>query len=67
MTVAMLLTILSALGTMGTLAKNIVDIRDELSKRPPGETAPAESVAAVKAAMGSGGSVWDETHAPEGG
>ena len=67
MTVATILTLIDILGGMGTLAKNIVDIREDLENRPLKEMAPPEHVAAVKAAMGSGGSVWEETHAGEGG
>jgi hypothetical protein len=64
-TVATLLTLISILGGLGTLAKNIVDIRAALEKEPAGAPAAPEHIAAIKAAMGSGGSVWDETHQGE--
>jgi hypothetical protein len=67
MSVATLLTLINILGGMGSLAKDIIDIRSELEKQPAGAQAPASHVAAVKAAMGAGGSVWDDTHGGEGG
>jgi hypothetical protein len=33
----------------------------------PDDPLPAEHVATIKAAMGTGGSVWDEIHQGEGG
>lgn len=67
MTVATLLTVLNALGAVGSLTKTLFDIRADLLARPLDAPAPPESLAKVMAAMGSGGSVWDESHAPEGG
>jgi hypothetical protein len=62
MTVAELLTLINILGGIGSLTKSILDIREDLEKRPLIDQAPPEHVAAIQAAMGSGGSVWDSDH-----
>lgn len=66
MSVATLLTVLQILGGMGTLAKDIVDIRTELEGKPPQADVPAEMLKAVKAAMGNGGSVWADEDTAQG-
>jgi hypothetical protein len=65
MTVATLLTLLQILSALGSVSGAIINIRNDLEKRNPSDPAPAEHIAAVKAALGSGGSVWDESHAGE--
>ena len=61
MTVAMLLSIISGLASLGTLAKNIIDIRTELETQPLQMPAQPVHIAAVKDAIAQG-SVWDEDH-----
>jgi hypothetical protein len=63
MSVATLLMVINILGGMGTLAKDVIDVRSELEKLPAGAQAPAEHVATVKAAMGQGGSLWGDSTA----
>ena len=66
MTVATLLTLIQILSGLGAVSVDIINIKNDLEKRSPSDPAPAEHVATIKAALGSGGSVWDETHAGEG-
>jgi hypothetical protein len=61
-TVATLLTLIQILSGLGSVSVSILKIRDELEKQPLSGLVPPEQVAAIKAAMGSGGSVWDEDH-----
>lgn len=63
MTVGALLTLIQILAGLGSISVSLINIRNDLEKRDPSSTAPAEHVATIKAAMSSGGSVWDETHA----
>lgn len=67
MTVGALLTLIQVLAGLGSISVSVINIRNDLEKRDPASPAPPEHVATIKAAMGSGGSVWDEVHAGEGG
>ncbi|MDR5726787.1 MAG: hypothetical protein RB191_04885 [Terriglobia bacterium] len=56
---------MAALGGAGVA---FITIRKDIEARglKPEDPLPAEHIATIKAAFGSGGSVWDETHAGEG-
>ena len=66
MTIAELATLISILAGMGNITQAIFNIRADLQKSVADghgdDPAPPEHVAAIKAAMGEGGSVWDEDH-----
>jgi hypothetical protein len=63
--VSTLLTLVQILSGLGSVSNAILNIKADVEKLPPESAAPPEHVAALKAALGSGGSVWDETHAGE--
>jgi hypothetical protein len=68
-TVALFLQLCQILAALGGAGEAFVTIRADIEKRhlKPEDPLPPEHVATIKAAMGSGGSVWDETHGGEGG
>lgn len=60
MSVATLLTLIQILSGLGSISVALINIRNDLEKRNPSDPAPSEHVSAIKAAMSSGGTVWDE-------
>lgn len=65
MTIALALQLIQLLAGLGTISTDVINIKNDIEKKPPNDPLPEEHVATLKAAMGSGGSVWDETHAGE--
>lgn len=59
MSVATLLTLIQILSGLGSISESVINIRNDLEKRNPSDPAPQEHVSAIKAAVGSGGTVWD--------
>lgn len=59
MTVASLLLVIQILSGVGGISNAIINIKNDLEKRPLSDPAPAEHIAAVTDAL------WDATHAPE--
>jgi len=58
-TVASLLLVIQILSGVGGISNAIINIKNDLEKRPLSDPAPAEHIAAVTDAL------WDATHAPE--
>jgi hypothetical protein len=65
MTVASALLLIQLLSGIGTVSLDVLKIKKDLEQRAPDSAVPAEHLDTLKAALGSGGSVWDETHAGE--
>lgn len=69
MTVALFLELCQILAALGGAGSAFIAIRKDLEARglQPSDPLPPEHIATIKAAMGSGGSVWDEDHSNNGG